>query len=551
MISWLQTNLQKHFRVVFIVLLVVLIVAFVFTIGNQGPLSGGDNSTAKLRFFETPLNTEAARTQFNRDAQLSATLQRNFRPSSSLPFERATALHIANEHNLPEPNDAELKAYIESLPAFTGPNGDFNAQTYNMMLDSIRASGMYSDSDVRRVLADDYRIGKVREALAGTGFVQESEILDAISQRNAKYSILVAETDLSEYTPEVEITEEMLRKHYDDFSFTYQTPERRVVDYVVVPATQFVEEIKPTEDELITYFEDNIDRYQPKAETPADGEEAVTPEPVTFEEARLAVREDYRLEHARDLALERAHDLVVEIVDKDISNDSSTLNQVISDLGLEVKTSSPFAANETPIGTTWGKPVRDEAFALTEDHFYSDPIQVGNNAVVLFYNSVIEPIIPLFDTLRGTIIGDVRQEEYRKARTARAQELEAKLSDANASEEAFGAAAEEAGLTVTAYSDFSLSEPAEGLSQRLFSPLSQMDAGEVSDFVRTNSENQGAFIYVISKDVPEVDKNDPQYEQIKSSLASLYSRFTVEQYLSKLMLEEQIRAGFASESQAN
>lgn len=551
MISWLQTNLQKHFRVVFIVLLVVLIVAFVFTIGNQGPLGGGDNSTAKLRFFETPLNTEAARNQFNRDAQLSATLQRNFRPSQSLPFERSTALHIANQHELPEPDDDELTAYIQTLPAFTSPTGEFNAQTYNMMLDSIRASGMYTDADVRRVLVDDYRIAKVRDVLAGAGFVQESEILETLSQRNAEYSILVAETDLNEYTPEVEITEEMLRKHYEDFSFTYQTPERRVVDYVTIPASQFVEEIKPTEDELITYFENNFDRYQPESETPVEGDEAPMPEPVTFEEARLAVRDDFRMERAREIALERAHDLVVEIVDRDIANDSENLNQVISDLGLETKTSSPFASNETPIGTTWGQPVLEEAFSLSEDRYYSDPIEVGSNAVVLFYNSVIQPVVPLFDTLRGKIVGDVREEEYRKARATRAQELEETLSAASESEDAFGAAAEEAGLTVTSYSDFSLGEPAEGLSQRLFSPLSQLESNEVSEFVRTDNENKGAFLYVISKDVPEVSSDDPEYEQIKSSLSSLYARFTVDQYLTKLMLAEQIRAGFASETQAN
>lgn len=552
MISWLQNSFQKHFRFVFIGLLVLLIVAFISTIGNMGPLGGGDDRTAELHFFDTPLNTEAARMQFERDAQMSATLQRNFRASQTLPFERATALHVANQHNIPEPTAEQLREYIETVPAFFGPTGEFDAQTYNRMLDTISVSGIYNQADLRRVLVDDYRIAEVRKALEGAGFVSESEILSALSQRLAKWSILVADLDLAQYTPEIEITEEMLRQHYEDFSFTYQTPERRVVDYVEVPAEQFIDEIKPTEDQLITYFEDNIDRYQPAAPEPAEGEEdAPAPEPVTFEEARLQVRQDYRLERARDLALERAHDLVVEIVDRDLSNDSAALKEAIKKLGLEEKTSSPFAANETPIGTVWQRPVLDEAFSLSEERYYSEPVQVGNKAVILFYNSVIEPIVPGFDTLRGTIIGDVREEAYRKARAARAQELQEQLAAASESEASFGAAAEEAGLTVNSYSDFSLSEPAEGLPPRLFSTISQMQANEVSDFVRLSEENKGAFVYVISKDVPEVSEDDPQYAQVRDSLSSLYARFSADQYLQTLMLAEQIRSGFARDAAVN
>ena len=56
----------------------------------------------------------------------------------------------------------------------------------------------------------------------------------------------------------------------------------------------------------------------------------------------------------------------------------------------------------------------------------------------------------------------------------------------------------------------------------------ELEAGEVSDFVRLNGENQGAFIYVVSKVIPEVDKADPQYaalatridQQVKSIVAN-------------------------------
>ncbi|MDQ8185433.1 SurA N-terminal domain-containing protein [Pelagicoccus sp. SDUM812002] len=541
MISWLQNKLQKHLLLVFIIF-AVLIIAFIVQIGNQGPIGGGKEATADLFFYDSPMNTEAARVEILRDAQLSASLSRNPRASQNLPYERATARYIANQNLIPEPTEDQLLEYIKTLPAFQNQLGQFDAQAYNMILDSISLGGAYSKNDLHRVLVDDYRIAKVYTALEGAGFVNESEILDSLSQRLAKWSILVAESDLNTYAPEVEITEEMLRKHYEDFSFQYQTPERRVVNYIEVEAADYVDEIKPSEDELITYFESNIDRYQAEPSEDPDAEPA---EPITFEQARLAVREDLRIEKARELAAERAYDLVVQIHENDFSRESQGLKDAIAELNLELKTASSFAANETPIGTTWGRNMVNEAFSLSESRFYSEPLQHGNKSIVLFYDDVIEPTIPSFETLRQRITADVRAEKLREARAAHALELQEKLAAAADSEDSFGAAAEEAGLTVSSYSDFTLSEPAEGLDRRALSALLELESGEVSDFVRLNGDNQGAYLYVLSKEIPEVDKEDPQYAQVAQSLKNLSNQFSAQQYISTLTIQEQNRLGFA------
>lgn len=542
MISWLQQKLQKHLLLAFIIF-AVLIIAFVMQIGNMGPM-GHKEKTADLFFYGTPMNTEAARSQMANDAQLSASLNRNSRASQNLPYERATVLHIAEQNLIPEPSKEQLRGYIESLPAFQNALGEFDAQSYNMILDSLKF-GPFSERDLHRVLVDDYRIAKVYTVLRGAGFVNESEILESLSQRLAKWSVLLAEYDLSSYKPEVEITEEMLQKHYADFSFTYQTPERRVVDYVEFDASKYVEQIKPGEEELMAYFEENSDRYQP---APVDSENAEPAAPVTFEQARLAVREDLRLEQAREIASERAHDLVVQIVESEYSRESEGLKDAIAKLGLEVKTASSFAANETPIGTTWGRDMVSQAFGLTQDRFFSEPLQHGNKSIVLFYDMVIEPTIPNFETLRQRIAADVQAEAYRKARSELALDLKAKLSEAATDEDSFKAKAEDAGLTIGSYSDFTLMEPAEGLDRRTLSTLLELEAGEVSDFVRLNGENQGAFIYVVSKVIPEVDKADPQYAQVESSLKNLYGQFSADQYVQTLMVQEQIRLGLIQDA---
>lgn len=536
--------MQKHFRVVFIVLLVVLIVAFVFTIGNQGPMGGGNDQTSDLQFYDTQLGREAERMQLQRDAQLSASLARNNRPSPNLSFERATVRYIANQNLIPEPTEEQLRDYIETLPAFQNQLGQFDAQAYNMAIDSLRFGGAFTEKDLHRVLVDDYRIAKVYAVLRGDGFVNESEILESLGQRLAKWSIVLAEIDLDTYTPEVEITEEMLTQHYEDFSFSYQTPERRVVDYIEIDSSQYIDQIKPTEDELLAYFEANIERYQPPA---AEGEEPT--EPVTYEQARLAVREDLRREQARDLAAEKAHDLVVAIVENDFSRDSNGFETLIANSGSTLKTASSFAANETPIGTTWGPQIVSQAFELSEERFYSEPLPLGNASLILFYSQVIEPAIPSFETLRQRIMSDARAEAYRKARAEFALELQSTLDDAaSESQASFEAAAEDAGLTLTPYEDFSLTEPAEGLDRRALSAMLPLETGDISDLIRLDSENQGAFLYVVSKDVPEVSKDDPQYTQVEQSLKNLYGQFSADQYIQTLVQQEMLRIGLIQQA---
>ncbi len=541
MISWLQSKVQKHMLLVFIIF-AVLIVAFVVEIGNQGPIGGGPKDPmAKLHFFDTPLNTEARRQQFQNDAQLSASLNGEFRPSENYGFERATALHLANLHQIPGPNDAQLEEFLKSRPLFKSPTGEFDPQTYSMIVDNLKLGGRASEADLKRVLEEDFRAQKIWELLQGEGFVSESEILDTLAQRLAKWSILAASADLSTHEPEIEITEEMLQAHYEEFDFNYQTPARRSVSYVTFNASNYVDDIKPTTDELIRHFEANIDRYQPQPTVNEEGEEEPA-EPVTFEQARLAVREDLRLEEARKLAVEKAHDLVLHIIENEVQNETEGFNALIAENGLSLETTPHFADNETPIGTTWNRSIVSQAFQLSENRFYSEPIEYGDSVLVLFHGSEIEPTIPTFDTIRPRVEADVRAEQLRQARTAYATELQEKLA-ASDSPEAFKTAAEADGLTVASHEDFTLMEPSEGLDNRLLSAIAELEANQVSDIVRLGNENQAAFIYVASKEVPEVDKDDAQYTEVANAMRNAYSRFSAEQYINSLLLPELERSG--------
>ena len=58
MFYWIQTYLTRHFKWLIVILLAVLIVSFVFTIGNFSPLGGGGPRYVDQPFFGYDLSSE-------------------------------------------------------------------------------------------------------------------------------------------------------------------------------------------------------------------------------------------------------------------------------------------------------------------------------------------------------------------------------------------------------------------------------------------------------------------------------------------------------------
>lgn len=89
MISWIQTALQKHFRIVFLVLLAIIIVSFVFTIGAAPGIGQADRGQLSRMFYGVNLGSPEETERLFGDANLSVMLQAGF-PALMRPASRST-----------------------------------------------------------------------------------------------------------------------------------------------------------------------------------------------------------------------------------------------------------------------------------------------------------------------------------------------------------------------------------------------------------------------------------------------------------------------------
>jgi len=552
MISWLQSN-EKHFRIIFIILLAVIIVAFVFTIGAQPGLTDSDERTANLAFFEQELDTSTKRDEFSRVAYWSA--QVNFRGMrlnnenlAQYAYNRATALHLANEHNVPEPTAEQLKEFIQTLSLFQGATGEFDADAYTRFLDDLKLNRAISEGDLFIIFGEDYRIQKVYSALSGPGFVLDSEILSSLEADKTEWSIAVGEYDLNSFEPEIEITEEATQSFYDNNKFRYATPPRRIVEYAQFRAFDLQGEIKASDEELQAYYDSNAYKYtKPGEAKPVEEgseEEPAEPEDVqaTFEESVEQVTFDYKLEKARSLALEKANRFALALVEAESNStlSSESISAIATEQGIKLSSTSPFSANERPIGLAWGRQVVEQAFKLSPTQVYGEPLLDSDNAIVLLYKDEIPESIPALLTIRELIENDYRAEELKRLRSERGQELGEELKAVD-STDAFAAAAETAGLSITSYEKFTRREPPEGLDPSLAYSLDNLSKGDVSD--PSIRSDKAYFIYVSDKIVPEIAAEGEEFETSRDQLKSMYERYAVSQYISKLAETELIRSG--------
>ncbi len=558
MISWLQTNLQKHFRFLFIILLGVVIVAFVFTIGAAPGIGDGRQDIPNLRFFEFELTTDSQRQQFFNEAYYSSLLSGAPMSQEQLnqyAFNRAAALHLANIHNLPGPNTEQLTKHIQELGMFMGPDQTFSRDAYSRFRDEIRASGQISEGQLSRIMEDDFRINQVFEVLSGPGFVLESEVIEELKLDQTLWSVAVAEIDLNEFEPEIDDSTEKLEAFFAQNSFRYTAPARRVISYLEFRALDYMSEIEASDSDIRSYFDLNQSRYTKTVEAEkseddqnneAEASETQTVQ-LTFEEARDQVEFDYKLDQARELSRKNAESIGLAIVELDNATDASQslslerIETLAEQKDIQIKHTTPFARNERPLGLNWSQNLIATSFQLTENHIYSQPIIEGDSTYILVLENENPEFVPSFTTVEAQVKEDYRQEESRRLRTEHANQIAAELNELDTS--AFKEA-ESKGMTISEFSNFKRRDTIEGLDSGLIFSVMSLDVGDVSN--ATIREDKGYIIQVVGKETPAIDSSNEEFETRMTALAGNYERYAVSQYISKLASDELVRAGLAT-----
>jgi peptidyl-prolyl cis-trans isomerase D len=522
MITWIQVTFQKHTKLIFLFLLLVIAIPFVFTIGAAPGIGKAGHKILERPFFGYNLGSADDQRRIFGDAELSVYLQAGFMAldGSQLQdyaLQRVAALHIADVNGLPQPTPKQLTDHLATLRLFQSPEGPFDSKRYTDFTDSLKNNQEITRADVARVLADDVRLQQVQAIISGPGYVLPEEVKSQMVRAMTEWTISVASADFEAFTPDVAVNELNLNAWFDENIARYQIPARVSVDYVSFKPADYMQEVSFTEAELLAFYKANPSRFPGSADD-ASAATDVDTVPLAF---RGAVEAALRTELASKRATRVASDFAYAIFTGGVARGSPALDELIARYKVSRQSAPLFTAAEAPKELGWPATVAQEAFRLSEQKYYSEALPVSDgSAVVLLWNETVPPSTPTLAEVRDAVVRDYTSAERRRLFVDAGNRWRAELQSRVASGMTLEAAAAAMGapkLEVVNYPAFPRRQPPENVEPAVLSALEQTPTGGISGFIPTGTK--GLLVNVISRKEPAVDESTPEYTAAREQLA--------------------------------
>jgi peptidyl-prolyl cis-trans isomerase D len=524
MISWIQRTFQHHFRLIFAVLLIGMVIPFIFTIGSTPGIGRADHTAVTRDFFGHNLLSEEERRVMLEDARMSAELQYGTADVSAeqiqyYMYQRVASLHLADQLRLPPPTTAETTEFIKHLRIFLGPDGQFDVNRYDAFRSSLKTGSGVTESDIARVIADDARINKVGHLLAGPGFATPADVNEIMNKGDTTWTVSTATADYATFAPGLTLTDTEIVKYFSDNSFRYTLPPRIGVDAIEFPAAAFAGGASPTDAEVREYYDENPGKF-PKpaaaAKTPA-----AKPDPAAdYAAVQPLVRLALVAELEQRSAVKAASDLAFALYDGKVTR--ASLDSFLASRKLKARSVAPFTREAGPAELGASKDIAEAAFGLSADKFYSEGLPIPSGAVVLIFRESLPSREPALAEVRDKVRADATDNQRRIRFAEFGRTLKAGVERRLKSGEPFDRAALDAAgdvkVQVKAYPPFTLREQPKDVDPAVFQALDGLGKGSVSDMEAT--ADKGVLVYAADKKLPAADESNPRYAQVRAQIAA-------------------------------
>lgn len=530
MISWIQNTFQHHFRIIFAVLLAVIIISFVTTIGTGPGIGRGEKGAVQRPFFGMNLAAAADSQHIMGDAQISVLVAYGASDVDrdkleKYAFQRYAAVAQADALHLPTPSAEEIAKFVKTLRRFQDKDGNFDPAAYSSFKDSIKGNPRLRESDIFRVLADDYRAESVQKLFAGPGYVIPADVRMQIAQAQTTWGLAIATIPYDSFNPKIAPSDLELSTYYDDNKARYEQAPRFSGSQIFFPASAYLDKVTITEPELQKFYTANKARFTP---APKSGEEAKVDEIAAFQAARPQVEAVYKLDRARRFALKEAADLSVYLFDRNATK--SNLPEIVASRGYKLTPIKPFSRTEAPADLGGSQEASRQAFKLGKDFFFSDGIALPTGACIIVWDETLPSSQPELSQVRDKVLADYVSAERRKRFAEAGKKLQSAVKTSLKTGSQFStateAAANAAGLKVTFRTPaaFTLRQPPRDLPYSVFGALETLEKGGVSEVIL--SDEAGVLVYAAEKDTPSIQEGDESYLQTRTQLAAMAANTT-------------------------
>ncbi len=177
----------------------------------------------------------------------------------------------------------ELQREILTLPVFQRDEGGFiGTDEYERIL----RQNNYTVEDFEAGMRQDLLLAKVRAMVSRNLYVADSEVEDEYRRQVERAKIRFFRAPYEGFAEEVALDDGAVEAYYNEYAESFETPERRVVDYLVVDLEQVRSSLTIEPEALRAYYDENQDEFS-------------QPEQVRARHILLQVNGDRTAEEAR------------------------------------------------------------------------------------------------------------------------------------------------------------------------------------------------------------------------------------------------------------
>ncbi len=554
MITWIQRVFQKHNKWLFSLLLIVIIVAFVLTITPAGSgLSRGEGKMRQDDFFGVNMASETEVRSLVLDAQVSTWFNTGnqvtqFNYLLDLALNRTALLALANEIGVPAPSESQLEESIRSNPKFSNPDGSFDSKNYDDFRKNLRKNPRFTEAMVHKAMIEDYRIKQVSEALAGPGYIQSKEAREKLKSEKTVWSVEIATLDYGSFEPEIEIEEEKLEEYYESNKANYEErPKAKVtaIQFTIANFRNSAAEELPDEATLKSYFQKNKARFEEKPNISLLGSENETRAEefteTTFAEARSQVEQDWIDDKAKSLAEVKAFDFTEQLYEENIAQISPQMEELIRVSSAEKATLEPYAKNRRPPNTLVPLTGLNQVFSLPLGRYFTDALSSPDGASVLLFDGMISARIPELDEVREVAETNYREILRKELFITNGEEIQERIETGLDAGQSFQELAEIEEMEAAAFKGFTSKSPPSGFNRALLAQNENLEPGQVSPMVFL--QNKANFVYLKSKDLPDIPADSSEIETYAKSLAQSVLPANSYALVSEIVTQERAKSG--------
>ncbi|WP_288013000.1 SurA N-terminal domain-containing protein, partial [Diaphorobacter sp.] len=266
-------SIRKHSKIVMFLLFLLIIPSFILVGIDSNYFSGGSPVVARVdgkditqADWDNAHRMESDRIRAQSpgiDAKLLDSPQARYATLERLVRDRVLQVAAHDMHILT--SDARLARELQSIPqiaALKRADGTLDAEAYRAL---AGAQGLTPEGLEARI-RQDLSVNQVMGGVMGSAFSGPAEArlaLDALFQRR---EIQIARFNASAFVSKVVVTDADLEAYYTAHPAKFQQAEQASVEYVVLDLDAVKAGITLSEDDLRTYYKENLNRLAGKEE---------------------------------------------------------------------------------------------------------------------------------------------------------------------------------------------------------------------------------------------------------------------------------------------